>query len=222
MQADTLFVFGTGLLAQVCFSARVLVQWILSERRREVVSPSLFWLFSLAGSMLFFLYGWLRQDFSIIFGQFIAYYVYIGNLRLKGFFRKSGLAPLLALAAIPLAAVAATLSDVPRFADMFLRNEAVPFPVLLWGTTGQFVFTMRFVYQWFYSRRKGESLLPRTFWVISLTGSLLIASYGLWRTDWILILGQSFGLAAYVRNILIGRKADGLHAETTPHNPSLS
>lgn len=211
MHANTFYVFGIGLLAQICFSARILVQWILSEKQREVVSPSLFWLFSLAGSMLFFLYGWMRQDFSIIFGQFISYYVYIGNLRLKGAFgRRANAVPAL-LALIPVVATAATFTDAPRFVATFFRNEAVPLPILVWGTVGQLVFTMRFVYQWIYSRRKGESLLPGTFWIISLTGSLIIISYGIWRTDWILILGQSFGLVAYIRNILIGQKASCRH-----------
>ena len=206
MHADALIIFGIGLLAQLCFSARILVQWILSERQREVVSPSLFWIFSLAGSMLFFLYGWLRQDFSIIFGQFISYYVYIGNLRLKGTFSQLPRALPWLLALIPVSAVAATLADVPRFVETFLRNDAVPAWALAWGTLGQFVFTMRFVYQGLYSRHKGQSLLPEAFWIISLTGSLIIVSYGIWRADWILILGQSFGLVAYIRNILIGRK----------------
>lgn len=211
MHADALLIFGIGLLAQCFFSARVFVQWILSEKRHEVVSPSLFWIFSLTGSILFFLYGWLRQDFSIIFGQFISYYVYIGNLRLKGVLGRLPRAVPWLLVLIPFGAVAATLADVPRFIDTFLLNDAVPLWALVWGTVGQFVFTMRFVYQWLYSRHEGESLLPETFWLISLTGSLLIVSYGIWRADWILMLGQSFGLVAYIRNILIGRK-NGTHA----------
>ncbi|MDE6010697.1 MAG: lipid-A-disaccharide synthase N-terminal domain-containing protein, partial [Muribaculaceae bacterium] len=36
-------VFGIGFLAQGFFSARILVQWILSEKARRVLSPSLFW-----------------------------------------------------------------------------------------------------------------------------------------------------------------------------------
>jgi hypothetical protein len=31
-----------------------------------------------------FYYGWLRDDFSIIFGQFISFYIYIVNLHFKG------------------------------------------------------------------------------------------------------------------------------------------
>lgn len=78
------FVYALGFLAQGLFSARILVQWIMSERARKVVSPTIFWVLSLIASYLFFIYGWLRDDFSIMLGQVIAYYVYIWNLGAKG------------------------------------------------------------------------------------------------------------------------------------------
>ena len=34
------------------------------------------------------IYGWLRDDFSIIFGQFISYYIYLWNLNEKGIWNK--------------------------------------------------------------------------------------------------------------------------------------
>ena len=45
-----MFVYAIGFLAQAFFSARILCQWILSERARRVVSPSVFWVLSIAGS----------------------------------------------------------------------------------------------------------------------------------------------------------------------------
>ena len=78
-------VYAIGFIAQGFFSARILTQWILSERAKKVLSPNIFWIFSLTGSVLLFIYGWLRDDFSIIFGQLITYYIYMesankGNL----------------------------------------------------------------------------------------------------------------------------------------------
>ena len=78
------FTFCIGLVAQGFFSARILVQWLLSERSRKVLSPTVFWVFSLVGSAFMFYYGWLRDDFSIIFGQFLSFYIYIVNLHYKG------------------------------------------------------------------------------------------------------------------------------------------
>ena len=80
-------VYIIGFLAQIFFSARILVQWILSEKAKEIVSPSIFWVLSIAGSYLLFIYGWCRDDFSIILGQIISYYIYIWNLNAKGIWR---------------------------------------------------------------------------------------------------------------------------------------
>ena len=44
------------------------------------------------------------------------------------------------------------------------------------------------------------------FWAISLFGSSVIIAYGIFRLDPVLILGQSFGFVAYIRNLVIGFK----------------
>ncbi|MDE6482591.1 MAG: lipid-A-disaccharide synthase N-terminal domain-containing protein, partial [Rikenellaceae bacterium] len=65
-------VFAIGILAQILFSGRMILQWILSERAKKVVSPSIFWILSMAGSYMLFIYGWIRDDFAIILGQIIS------------------------------------------------------------------------------------------------------------------------------------------------------
>lgn len=72
-----------GLTAQLLFTSRMLVQWVLSERARSVVNPSLFWWLSLFASLLMSFYGYLRQDLAILLGQFLSYYTYVVNLKLK-------------------------------------------------------------------------------------------------------------------------------------------
>jgi lipid-A-disaccharide synthase-like uncharacterized protein len=199
-------VLAIGFLAQAFFSARILAQWILSERARKVLSPSVFWVFSIAGSYLLCLYGWLRQDFSIVLGQFIAYYIYLWNLHAKGLW---GRLPALlrgVLVATPLVAIALVCRHAGQFVEGFLQNDAIPLWLVMYGSAGQVLFTCRFIYQWWYSRRHGESVLPAGFWWLSLVGSLTIVTYGLIRQDVVLIVGQSFGLVAYVRNLMIGRK----------------
>lgn len=189
-----------GFAAQGCFSARVLVQWAMSERARRVLSPLAFWLLSLAGSCLFVVYGWLRDDFSIILGQAVTYYIYIWNVRHKGF-----RLPLLlhwALVALPVA-VAAVVMARGGVGEMFFRKEGLPLWLVAYGSTGQLLFSLRFVWQWLYSRRRGESVLPRGFWIISITGAAMILSYGVMRSDIVLIVGQAFGLVAYSRNLFL-------------------
>ena len=196
-------IVAIGLLAQMFFSARILVQWVLSERARQVLSPSIFWVLSLAGSYLLCLYGWLRDDFSIILGQFIAYYIYLWNLNSKGLWRRVHVTLRGLLVLTPVVAAAFMLRDVGAFIDTFFRNEDVPLAMLLFGSAGQVIFTLRFVYQWWYSRCHGASVLPAGFWIISLVGSAIIVTYGAFRYDVVLILGQSFGLVSYSRNLYL-------------------
>lgn len=82
-------------------------------------------------------------------------------------------------------------------------SEDIPVAILLWGSLGQIIFTLRFIYQWIYSKRQGESLLPKGFWLISITGSVMILSYAIYRKDPVLFIGQSCGLAVYSRNLAI-------------------
>ena len=197
-------VYGLGFLAQGFFSARMLVQWIMSERAKKIVSPVVYWVCSLAGSILLFIYGWLRDDFSIIFGQLISYYIYIWNLNIKGVWRQLPVVVRALVFALPIVAVAAMLGDAGAFVDSFFHNAQVPMWLLIFGSAGQFIFTVRFIYQWYYSYRRHASMLPVTFWVISLVGSGIIVAYGCLRRDPVLILGQSVGFVTYSRNIIIG------------------
>lgn len=200
-------IYVIGFLAQVFFSARILLQWILSERAKKVISPAIFWQLSIVGSYLLFVYGWLRDDFAIILGQIISYYIYIWNLDKKHQWKKLPFIIRTLLLLTPVAAILYMLKDASAFVDQFFRNEKIPLWLLVYGAMGQIIFTLRFVYQWIYSKRKDESLLPIGFWVISLLGALIIVSYAIYRRDPVLILGQSTGLIAYSRNIYLSRKA---------------
>lgn len=204
---EGMIVLCIGFLAQALFSARILFQWILSEKAKKVVSPSIFWVLSIAGSYLLCLYGWFRCDFSIILGQFISYYIYLWNLKEKGIWRKIPLILKTLLLLTPVVAGGLMLHDAEAFVRDFFQNDDVPLWLLVFGSLGQIIFTLRFVYQWAYSFHYKESLLPTGFWIISLVGSLSIIIYGIFRLDPVLILGQSVGFVAYYRNLVIGHKS---------------
>lgn len=204
---SSLPIIAIGLLAQAFFSARTLVQWIMSERARRVLSPTLFWVLSLGGSWLLCLYGWLRQDFAIVLGQCISYYVYIWNLRVKGDFDRLPVALRWLLLLTPPMALILGISNIDSFVDTFFHNDDIPLGLLIFGTAGQIVFTLRFIYQWWYSSRLGRSELPIGFWILSIVGASITLTYGCVRTDIVLILGQSFGILVYGRNLWIGYRA---------------
>jgi lipid-A-disaccharide synthase-like uncharacterized protein len=73
---------GIGLLGQAFFSARFLVQWIASERRRKSVVPNQFWYFSVGGGIIMLGYAIYRRDPVFILGQAAGLFVYARNLYL--------------------------------------------------------------------------------------------------------------------------------------------
>lgn len=199
-------VFGIGFLAQALFSARLVVQWLLSEKARKVVSPTSYWQISILASYLLFVYGWLRDDFAIILGQYISYYIYIWNLNTKNHWKELPAFIRLVLLLTPVLVIIYLLLTWDINGPRLFRNANIPLGLLIFGSMGQIIFTFRFIYQWFYSRHKGESVFPVTFWVLGLLGSAIIVSYGIYRSDPVLILGQSAGFIAYIRNLFILRK----------------
>lgn len=203
MQESNSWVFAIGFLAQIFFSARILYQWIVSEKAGKVLSPLAFWIMSILGSYLLFIYGVLRNDFAIILGQFISYYIYLWNLDIQDNWKKLNIIIRTILIITPIAAIAIMLRDVSQFSETFLNNSNVPLWLLIFGSTGQIIFALRFVYQFFYSAVHHQSILPLGFWIISLAGSSIITTYAIFRLDPVLILGQSFGFIAYIRNIMI-------------------
>jgi lipid-A-disaccharide synthase-like uncharacterized protein len=71
---------GLGLAGQLLFSARFIVQWIASERKKRSVIPVAFWYFSIGGSALLLAYAIYRKDPVFILGQSAGAVVYIRNL----------------------------------------------------------------------------------------------------------------------------------------------
>jgi lipid-A-disaccharide synthase-like uncharacterized protein len=71
-----------GFAGQVLFTARFLVQWLASERRRSSVIPVVFWWLSLVGGGALLCYAIYRNDPVIIVGQAMGLFVYVRNLML--------------------------------------------------------------------------------------------------------------------------------------------
>jgi lipid-A-disaccharide synthase-like uncharacterized protein len=69
-----------GVVAQLLFTARFLVQWIASERAGHSVIPMAFWIFSIFGGLLLLVYALYRKDAVFIGGQAFGVFVYLRNL----------------------------------------------------------------------------------------------------------------------------------------------
>ena len=71
------------------------------------------------------------------------------------------------------------------------------------GFLGQGIFASRFIVQWIHSEKKGESSIPIIFWYLSIFGGIGLLIYAIFREDPVIILGQSFGLFIYLRNLFL-------------------
>ncbi len=74
---------------------------------------------------------------------------------------------------------------------------------VLLGFVAQAFFTARFAVQWIVSERAGKSVVPLSFWWLSIGGGVLLLAYALYRRDPVFIAGQGFGVFVYARNLFI-------------------
>lgn len=199
-------IYSIGFFAQILFSGRLIVQWILSEKNKRVVTPSMFWKLSLFASFLLFVYGYLRDDFAIMLGQALTYFIYIRNLQLQGEWQKAPKLLQWFLIIFPVIIVIYGYNNGEYDIDKLFKNDAIPLWLMLLGIISQVLFTLRFVYQWMYSEKTKTSQLPVGFWRMSVIGASLILTYAIFREDPVLFVGHIAGLIIYVRNIFIWKK----------------
>lgn len=198
---DNILIIALGFLAQVLFFIRTIAQWFKSEKEGEVISPVIFWQISLVASILMLTYGILRNDFAIVFGQILVYAIYIRNLQLKNAWKKMHWLSR-SLAVIVPVSYLFWLIYSGNYTNI-LQNKDVSRFWMIWGTLAQIVFISRFFYQWIFSEKEKESILPLGFWIISTVGSLMIFTYAIARLDPVLFAAHSFGIFVYLRNILL-------------------
>lgn len=69
-----------GLIGQGIFSARFIVQWLVSEKVKKSVIPVAFWYLSLLGGITLLLYSIYKRDPVFIIGQASGVFIYSRNL----------------------------------------------------------------------------------------------------------------------------------------------
>lgn len=71
---------AVGILGQLMFTARFIVQWIASERAGKSVVPLAFWYCSILGGVIVLAYGIYRVEPVIILGQLPGTVIYSRNI----------------------------------------------------------------------------------------------------------------------------------------------
>ncbi len=205
MSTSSPWTFVIGFTAQLLFAARMIVQWIRSEKAGKPISPIIFWQISVIGSLVFLVYGILRHDFAIVLGQILVYFIYIRNLYLQERWRTIPIIFRTFIFIAPILTLGYLLFGTSGNIFLLLINKEISTPLKMWGSAGQIIFTLRFYIQWIDSESKSESVLTRRFWLVSVVGSLMIITYAILRYDPVLLIGQFAGLVIYIRNIELGR-----------------
>lgn len=195
-------IYGLGFFAQSLFGARLIVQWVISEKSGKIVSPTVFWQLSLMASFLFLIYGIIRNDLVIIIGQTLSYLIYIRNLQLKNDWLKFPAYARIIIFALPVLALTWVLMSQDKLALLFSNND-LSNPIIAIGAVGQLMLNVRFIYQWYYSEKSNDSVLPLGFWIISSVASVMILGYAYYRLDPVLLVAQGMGIFVYLRNVII-------------------
>ena len=199
---NIVYIYSLGFIAQFFFSARVIIQWFYTEKEARVITPTIYWILSLTASFLFFMYVYFRDDFAIMFGQFIGYYIYIRNLQLQNKWSNFNITirQILILLPIIVCIERAWNSNFFDFDSLFY-NPDIPQWLLYLGVVSQITFTFRYIYQWMSSEISKKSHLPLGFWTISIVGAILIIIYSVFRKDPVLFFSHIAGIFMYSRNI---------------------
>ena len=71
------------------------------------------------------------------------------------------------------------------------------------GMLGQVIFAGRFIVQWLASERAGRSVVPYSFWTMSILGSVLVFAYSVVRKDIVFMLAYSLNVFIYIRNLML-------------------
>ena len=87
--------------------------------------------------------------------------------------------------------------------EYFKNLNEIEITFLTIGFLGQALFASRFIVQWILSEKKGESHIPLVFWYLSIFGGIGLLIYAIFRKDPVIILGQSFGIFIYLRNLIL-------------------
>ena len=87
---------------------------------------------------------------------------------------------------------------------------------VLFGFFGQFVFAMRFIIQWIVSEKKKESIVPVSFWYLSICGGVILLIYAIYKNDPVFMIGQATGLIVYARNLMLITKKKNMNQEKMP------
>ncbi len=212
------WLYPLGFLSSVAFCARMLVQWLSSEKKRESTVTPLFWQLSLCGNLTLMLHAFIQIQFHVALIQAGNAVISWRNLNLmlpkeKHFSLKQTMQILtgaIFLCILGFAVQGMTLSGNAAF---WFRIPATPWQshsishISFWwhmfGCFGLALFSTRFWIQWWYAEKFCCSYFNPAFWWTSLMGEGICLIYFLYIGDPVNYIGPLFGLVPTIRNLML-------------------
>ena len=199
-----------GVPASVIFYGRFYVQWIVSEIRRKSVMPISFWYMSSVGSLMLLVYGVATT--SALGTLSHCFNIAVNSRNLIHIWREKGkLSPALN-AGVHIFVVVVILASAGVTAwtwwHVYDRRSAGPAGEIqktaFWlgiGVLGQALFAMRFLVQWIATEKRKKSVVPTSFWWLSLVASALMCASFSREREWVYAVGIAATLFIYARNL---------------------
>ena len=224
IEALRILLYPTGFIASLAFGGRFLIQWILSEKKKQSYVPKVFWYISLIGNFSLMLHYCMQIQYPFAIIQGVNVVISWRNLNIMddpsqwASLRKTLCYLFLAFSGITLFFI---LQDY-----FFIENQAwMRIPTMPWKTTGRtgvslswhllgiggaILFASRFWLQWWQIEKHKISYLSTSFWWTSVIGALLTLGYGIRIGDWVIILGYGTGIIPYIRNLMLMKNYENI------------
>jgi lipid-A-disaccharide synthase-like uncharacterized protein len=71
-----------GLAAQFVYFLRFIIQWMQSEKEKQVVVPVSFWYLSILGTAMILVYSFHIKDVVFILSSILSFFIYFRNLNI--------------------------------------------------------------------------------------------------------------------------------------------
>ena len=209
-----------GLLANIAFMFRFLLQWRQSEKAGKPVVSKGFWNISILGNIALLLHSIIQIQYHVAFTQACNTIISWRNLDLIKHPHQNPRSWKFVLALIGVSIFLVTGIFFAQSYFFSLSNEWFRAPSTPWqsppdaisnfwhylGFMGLLLFASRFWIQWWMAERDHKSYLSVHFWWMSLIGALLCLIYFFRIGDYANVIGPLFGLIPYLRNIMLMKK----------------
>ncbi len=210
--------YPLGFISSLAFTARFLIQWMESEKKKQSVVTPLFWYLSLFGNCSLWIHSVIQLQLHVALIQACNGVISWRNLQIIGKpSKESRLAFVFSLfvsgvvLTFAIFALQAWWTGSEVFEGWFripawygkVSKDSIFWGWHLAGFGGLLLFNSRFWVQWWLAEKHQASSLNPSFWWMSLVGDVLCLIYFTILGDPVNLLGPVFGLVPYIRNLML-------------------